>query len=103
MFPDITNPTYVETTLKEETCAEHLGATLGKSNYPYAVAPLSHALERWLATEAHRLAFFGGVVAEVVSDHSMSAATLASRDRLDVDTTHAAVAGIFTLQLNRTP
>lgn len=80
MFPFIANPTYVETTLKEVACAEHLSATLGKSNYPYAVALLSHAIEHWLATEAHRLAFFGGVVAEVVSDCSMSVATMASRD-----------------------
>ncbi len=74
--------------IEPKTNAQIFVATLGASNYTYAEATLSQALEDWCMSHKRAFEFFGGVTELVVPDNLKSAVNKACRFDPDLNPTY---------------
>jgi transposase len=86
-FPGLTIAVYDEVTMEVLYRAELFVAVMGASNYLYAEALRSQALEHWVNANVHCFEFLGGCPAILVSDNLKAAVTKASRYEPDVNAT----------------
>ena len=68
-FPGLTIPIYDYKTLDLSFHAQLFVAALGASNYLYAEALRSQALEHWVTAHVHAFEFLGGCPAVVACDY----------------------------------
>jgi len=98
-FPGLTIPIYDEGTLDVSYRAELFVAVLGASNYLYAEALRSQALEHWVGAHVHCFQFLGGCPRVVVSDNLKPGVTKASRYEPDLNATYQEMAAHYGIAI----
>lgn len=91
-FPGLTIPIYDERDLTLSYRAELFVAVLGASNYLFAEALRSQALEHWVGAHVSAFEFFGGCPEIVVPDNLRSGVTKANRYEPDLNATYQEMA-----------